>query len=240
MDRSRMKSLKVTTIRHYKEKLHGEHEYLVAEVSVPDLGSPRYLRIERSVDPLPIRSSLPPISTTSSQSSLVALKSSVVVSKELPACDNVKTVEEWPTSGDICLYDINCKNTSIILLDLAIVAKSVYDHMKKYHIIKSQCFWYSDAIIAILQKNFSGIQVVHRSRDPSVEADHAKMEYFDELGGTVNSIHLYQRRESVIREINEAFVSYRPLVYSLVCFLNTCIFLLINHYVRSGKPLRLK
>jgi hypothetical protein len=124
---------------------------------------------------------------------------------------------------------------------LAIVAKLVHDHTNKYHLIKSQCFWYSDVIVAVLQKSFSGIQV---RRDASVEADHApdtKMENFDELGGTVKTFQLYRRRESVIREIDETFVSYRCQVYSSVCFLNTCIFLLTtNHYGRSREPLRLK
>jgi hypothetical protein len=36
-DRSRMKTLKVINIRRYKERKHVEHEYLIVEVSDPDL-----------------------------------------------------------------------------------------------------------------------------------------------------------------------------------------------------------
>jgi hypothetical protein len=227
MDRSRMKSLKVTTICRYKEKMYGEHEYLIAEVSVPDLDRPRYLRIERT-----IKDPLPPISTTSFQSSVVALK-------EFPACDDIKTMEAWPTS-DICIDHMNCKNTSIILLDLAIVAKLVRDHSDKYQLFKRQCFWYSDVIVAVLQNSFSGIQVVRRNS--SVEADHApnaEMEIFDRLSGTFKTVPFYQRRKSVIKEIGETFSSYRPQVYSSVYFLNFCIFLLTNCYIRFEKPHRL-
>jgi hypothetical protein len=42
-----MQSLKVTAIRRYKTKEHVENEYLIAEVSAPDLGCRRYVRIER-------------------------------------------------------------------------------------------------------------------------------------------------------------------------------------------------
>ena len=232
-DRSRMESLKVTTIRRYKEKKNGEHEYLVAEVSVPDMDQPRYLHIERTVkDPLSMigtteRSSLRPqaICTHSSQSS-------VLVSKEFPACDNVKTMEAWPTD-DICISHINCKNAApIILLDLAIVAEVVHNHSKKYQLIKRQCFWYSDMIVAVLQKKFPWIQVV--CRDASVEADHAatgeEIEVFNGLSGTFMTAPFYSRQNSAVEEIQSKFDESSLSKYASVYLLNSGIFLMAKYH----------
>ncbi|KAF8805461.1 hypothetical protein BYT27DRAFT_7339721, partial [Phlegmacium glaucopus] len=132
--RIRMDSLKITTIRRFKEQKRLEHEYLVAEVSVPGLSQLRYLRIERAVE-----NPLPTISTPS-----------LAVVKKLPARDHVKTIESWPS--DICIDNLICTTTSIILLDLVIVAKLVHDYSDKYHLFKRHCFWYSDVIVAVLRQ----------------------------------------------------------------------------------------
>lgn len=47
-DRSRMETLKVITIRRYKEKRNVEHEYLVAKVLDPDSNNLHYLRFDRT------------------------------------------------------------------------------------------------------------------------------------------------------------------------------------------------
>ena len=152
-DRSRMKNLKVTTIRRYKERKHAEHEYLIAEVSDPDLDRKRYLRIERAGgDPLRARdtterNSRHTISTILSQSSLLG------VLKELPARDRVTSVAAWPTN-DICIDNLICQDAQMILLDLAIVVKVVHDHGDKYQLFKHQCFWYSDVIVGVLKLYF--------------------------------------------------------------------------------------
>ena len=96
-----MYTLKVATIRHFKEKKDAEHEYLVAEVYGPDLGRNRYLRIVRCVgaDFLHTRNDTirRSIHTTSSQSSLVL--------KKFSAVDYVQAIAAWPT-GDICIDDV--------------------------------------------------------------------------------------------------------------------------------------
>ena len=153
-DRSRMYSLKVTSIRRYKEKARAEHEYLVSEVHDPGLGRKRYLRIERYLsDDFPhaqddtTRHSFP---TTSSQSS--------IVSREFPAVDYVKTIAAWPTS-DICIHRLTCEDSQMILLDLAIVARVVHEYSAQYQALKHQCFWYSAMIASVLRKSFPQIKV---------------------------------------------------------------------------------
>jgi hypothetical protein len=211
--RDRMKSLKITTIRRYKEWKSAEHEYLVAEVSDPRSQYLRYLRIERfAQDPLASKTaaekgSLSTISTLSSQSSLA-------LSKRLPASDSVKTMEIWP-SVDKCIDNLNCTNSPIILLDLAIVAKLVHDHSEQYRLFKRQCFWYSDMIVAILQREFHGIQLI--SRSSSVEQDHsqdAQLDQFNEESGTYRKIRIYSRRMSMIEEIHTCFKPYKDDLYS--------------------------
>jgi hypothetical protein len=58
-ERSRMHTLKVATIRRFKERKRAEHEYLVAKVYDPDLGQNRYLRIQRYVCDLPHTQDVP-------------------------------------------------------------------------------------------------------------------------------------------------------------------------------------
>ncbi|KAF8799666.1 hypothetical protein BYT27DRAFT_7246023 [Phlegmacium glaucopus] len=213
--RIRMKCLKITTIRRYKERKRLEHEYLVAEVSVPGLSQLRYLRIERAVeDPPPSKknttdkSPLHAISTFSSQSSLATLK-------KLPAHDHVKAMEVWP--NDICIDNLNCKATSIILLDLAIAAKLVHDHSDKYHLFKHQCFWYSDMIVAVLRQGFPESQLKHESG--FVEADHSpdgEMEILDEMSGTYKRVKIYSQQKPIVEEIHETFKIRKPHVYSLI------------------------
>jgi hypothetical protein len=237
-DRSRMETLKVIAIRRYKERRHVEHEYLIAEVLDPDLNQLRYLQIERAAeDPLRTqdateRSSRHTISTLSSQSSLG-------VFKKLPARDYVSTMAGWPTTSDICIDKLDCRQTQMILLDLAIVAKVVHDHSDKYQLFKRQCFWYSDVIVGVLQENFPRIQVA--TRDSSLVADHAQgaeMEILDNLSGTYKRVPIYNRRMDLIREIHGLFVTYNFQTRSWVNLLNTGIFLLANHYHRSRKPQR--
>jgi hypothetical protein len=212
--RDRMKSLKITKIRRYKDWKSVEHEYLVAEVSVSD-SQPRYLRIERFAQDLPAsktaaeKGPLYTISTVSSQSSLA-------LSKKLPASDCVKAMEIWPSVGK-CIDNLNCTNSSMILLDLAIVAKFVHDHSEYYRLFKRQCFWYSDMIVAILQREFPEIQLI--SRSTSVEQDHsqdAQLDQFNEESGTYKKIPIYSRRMSMIEEIHAGFIPYKDDLYSSV------------------------
>jgi hypothetical protein len=236
--RSRMETLKVNAIRRYKEKKHVEHEYLIAQVSDPNWHQPRYLKIERTVEPLRTqdtidRSSRQTISTLSSQSSLG-------VSKKLPARDRVSTTAGWPSS-DICIDKLDCRDTQMILLDLAIVAKMVHDHSKNYDVFKRQCFWYSDVIVGILQKRFPRVQVATPDSSSLAEEHEqdAEMEVLDSKSGTFKRVPIYNRRMSAIKEIHEKFETYDTHIRSSVNHLNTSIFLLANHYHRSQKPQRL-
>jgi hypothetical protein len=185
--RSRMQSLKVTAIRRYATKEHVD-EYFIVEVSVPDLGRPRYVRIERD-----------------------RKRCSYM---ESPICDFVSTMEAWPTSH-VCIDKLDCRNTSKILLDLAVVATLVDDRFKR------QGFWYSDLMVAVLQQSFSGIQGFRRHA--SVEADHAQdaeMDILDELSGTFKKVRTHSiLRTSVIKEILETFATHRLQIFSLrSCF----------------------
>ena len=210
MERSRMNTLKVATIRRFKEKKNAEHEYLVAEVYDPDLGRNRYLRIERYVDDYPhteddtSRHSIP---TTLSQSSLILKKS--------PAVDCVKAIATWPTD-DICIDDLTCQDSGMIVLDLAIVAKVVHDHSAEYQILTRQCFWFSAVIVSVLRKSFPQIEVSNGAS--SLKA--LVMEVFDKKGGTYRRIQIYSERPEVITEIYDLFETYKDRIYSSVNLLN--------------------
>ena len=145
-NRSRMRNYKVIKIRRYKAKRHGNHEYLVAKVSDPYLDQPRYLRIERVLEPEEARDLPPtndntgrsshPITPRSSQSSLSPSPSQSSLGpfeppKKLPARSYVRPLAKWPT-GDSLTHKLNCKDSQMILLDLVLVAKVVLDHSGKY------------------------------------------------------------------------------------------------------------
>jgi hypothetical protein len=225
-ERSRMGTLKVVTIRRFKEKTYAEHEYLVAEVYDPDLGRNRYLRIERFVSDFPqtqddsIRHNIP---TTSSQSSLVL--------KTFSAVDYVKAIAAWPT-GDICLEIVTWQDSPMIALDLAIVAKVVHEYNAQYQALTHQCFWYSAMIVSVLRKSFPQIKVY------TLEADHGEeMEFSNKKGGTFKRLQIYSERPGVITEIHNLFETYRAEIYSSVNLLNTGYnILLIIHYLRLRKP----
>ena len=205
-DRSRMKTLKVITIRRYKERKHAEHEYLIAEVSDPNLNRSHYLRIERAAEDPPTKDNISPLSSQlslSSQSSLGALK-------KVPAHDHVTKMASWPTTGDICIGSLACRDSQMILLDLAIVAKVVHDHSDKYQLFKRQCFWYSDVITGVLEQHFPQVhKVVYHSSLEAAHARDAEMDSFDKLSGTYMKVPIYFRRMSVIKEIHDIFVPYK-------------------------------
>ena len=92
--RSRMAALKVTRIRRFKEKAKPEHEFLVAKVSDPDVGT-RYVQIERFAEfddtTLAETSSRHSISSNSSSQ----LEFSAGVLSKVPAFDRVSEVAAW-------------------------------------------------------------------------------------------------------------------------------------------------
>ena len=222
MERSRMYTLKVVTIRRFKEKKHPQHEYLVAEVHDPDRSRYRYLRIERYVGADFPRAQddtiLYSIPTASSQSSLILGKSS--------ALDYVDAISAWPT-GDDCIDHLTCKDSQMILLDLAIVAKVVHDHSADYQILTSQCYWYSAVIVSVLRKSFP-------NSASSLKADHGKdleVEIFDKKAGTYIRIPIYSERTEVIAEIHDLFKTYKDRIYSSVNLLNTGYNFFANYFL---------
>ena len=218
-ERSRMHSLKVTTIRCFKETKSAEHEYLVAEVYDPDLGRNRYLRIERGVD-----TDFPHTQDDTTRHSISAASSSQssLAFKKGPAVDYVKAIAAWPTGDDICIVDLTCQDSKMIVLDLAIVAKVVHEHSADYQILTSQCFWYSAVIASVLRKSFPQIKVSNGAS--SFKADDGQdleMEFSDKKGGTYKRIPIYSERREVITRIYDRFKTYKDQIYSSVNLLNT-------------------
>ena len=212
--RSRMRGLQIVTIRRFKEKTNAEHEYVVAKIYDPDLCCNRYVQIDRYAgDELlkpridSIRHSIP----TTSQSS--------PVSKEYNARDCVKSIAAWPT-GDICIDNVTCQDSQMILLDLAIAAKVVHEHSTEYRALKYQCYWYSATIVSILRRSFLEAKVSNNAS--SLIADNGQeMEFSPTLGGTYKSFPIYTEENNKITEIHKIFKTYRVEVYSSVNLLNT-------------------
>ena len=235
-DRSRMKTLKVVSIRRYKVKKGPEHEYLVAKVSSPDLDQTRFLCIERDVKiEVPTNDTAertPRNSPFSSQASLSSLpiSPSLVVLKKLPAHDHVTQLTDWPTN-DKCTDNFDCEDSEMILLDLAMAAKLVHDHSSKYQLITRQCFWYSDAMLGVLEKHFPGIKIVKKTKQEDLIET-----YGSGSSGTRMHVPVYFRRMSLINEIHDTFVQYKLDFQSLVNLLNIGIFLLTNYCHRFWKP----
>ena len=226
--RSRMKTLKVVTIRRFKANRSPEHEYLVAKVLDPDLGQPQFLRIERS----PQRHHLPTNDTAEKSPHIIPFSSNISLSsdsapslgvfKKLPADDYVTKVRDWP-AVDKCIDYLKCEHSPMILLDLATVAKLVHDHSDKYELFTRQCYWYSDAIIGVLVQHFPQIIVMDRSNLEETEI-------FDRLSGTYMRVSVHSRRMPLIREIHDIFVKYNLELQSSVNPVIIGIFLLTNRY----------
>ena len=104
----------------------------------------------------------------------------------------------------------------MILFDLAMVAREVHDHDDEYCLFRRQCFWYSDAIVGVLEQYFD-IKV--DTADRSLDADHAEdaeMEVFDNVSGTYMRIPIYSRRISLIAEIHDSFAKCKADTQTLV------------------------
>ena len=221
-EHSRMRSLKVITIRRYKEKKDAEHEYVVAKIDDPDLGRNRYVKIKRYTgDPRQSDSNPHNIPTTSSQSS--------VVLKKFTADDRVDQIAAWPTS-DTCIEIVSCRDSGMIALDLALAAKVIHDQSAEYQALNHQCFWYSAVMVSVLRRSFPKTMVVKKALDNGEESSGKK-------GGTYRSIQIYSERSEVITEFYNLFEKHKAEVYSSVNLLNTSynVFLLTIHCLRLRK-----
>jgi hypothetical protein len=202
-------SFEVTIIRRYKELERAEHEYLVVEVPVDSVT--RYLKIHRVANPPPKdtteRSS--PHSTPSSSS-----QSSLGISKNMPAEDKVQAIDGWPTRDVGIIEELKFEKPSINLLDIAVVAKSVRIHNDQYKAFGCQCYWFSDVISAVLQKNFPHV----------VRQDGSQSGALHKKCGTYGLMQVYSRKESDVERVHETFKARKAQIQSLVCLLdNGCI-----------------
>ena len=198
--RSRMHNLKIATIRRFKVK-NAEHEYVVAKVYDSNLGRNRYLRI----------GDLPPNRCYCCHNQDDTIPTS--------GLHLVKTTTAWPI-GDICIEIVNCQDSQMILLDLAIVARVVQYMELEHQASTRQCFSFSAMIISILQKTFPQIKVSNNTS--WLKADHGReMEVSDKKGGAYRRIPSYSEQPEVFTEIYNVFETHNAEIYSSVNHLNT-------------------
>ena len=206
--RARMRGLQVVRMRRYKEQERPGHEYLVAEIAVPESGK-RYLRFERFAKDLPEESSSAKktISNGSSQSLLA-------ISSNPAALDEVITIARWPR--DSCIAKLDCENLPepITLLDLALAAEVVHNDSDKYELTSRQCFWYADTISAVLETYFPKIKIQTQLR----ASEDGEDERHDENGGKFMRIVLHKRDQGAVDEIVKVFRQRKAMVDALVCF----------------------
>jgi hypothetical protein len=216
--RARMQELHVVKIRRYKERKSPGHEYLVAEIAVPESGN-RYLRLDRFAEDGP-----PAESRRANKEVFYAVsgssQSSLALSSSLAALDDVETISGWPY--DPCIDKLDCGNLSepIIVLDLALAAELVHNDSDRYHIFRRQCFWYADTISAVLETCFPEIKI--ECHPPAVEGHHTengKDEIYDENSGKFMQIPFHKRQQDVVDEIVWVFRQRKNSIIASVCFM---------------------
>jgi hypothetical protein len=143
-----MNGVEVLELLRMKERSGVRHEYFAVLVKIRYIGDAlRYVRIERAGGDL-VETPLSPHGNGGSSSAL--LKSS----KARVANDTVVTLENLP-KGDDRIETVQVRASNIRLIDIAIAAKVVHDHDGQYRLLKGQCFWFSDMIMRILEKQFT-------------------------------------------------------------------------------------
>src|SRR6201999_846092 len=146
--------------------------------------------------------------------------SSLASSKPVPASDTVKSVSGWPS--DVLIDQLDCRNPQlgITILDLAIAASQVHKYNETYRLLNYQCYWYSDAIVGVLEEAFQ-INRKPSSKSPSLAIE--REEYpFEKLGsdagGTWNRVPIYERKDVSIKKILRLYKEKRDSVDALVNF----------------------
>ena len=216
---ARMPTLQVTRIRRYKERKSPRHEYLVAEIAVPE-SERRYLRLERSArDSFPAESNgankevFHPISNGS--------QSSLAISSNLAAMDDVRTITGWPI--DSCIDKVDCENLPepITLLDLALAAELVHNNSDKYQIISRQCFWYADTVSAVLETCFPNVKIQYRPKLADADVNHnedGEDGVHDENSGKFLQFSFHRRQQGDVDQIVEVFHERKSTITDSVCF----------------------
>ncbi|KAF8518129.1 hypothetical protein BU17DRAFT_66567 [Hysterangium stoloniferum] len=119
------------------------------------------------------------------------------------ADDRVFTVSGWP-KGDTILERVNVKKNKITLHDLAIAAWVMRASNDDYQLLKKQCYWYSDMVIRVFEKEFS--LNVDRSGS-SVEQMSA--------GGTWAGIPVYKVKEERVEVVAAKFREERDRINNM-------------------------
>jgi hypothetical protein len=213
--RARMPNIHVARIRRYKERKSPRHEYLVAEIAVPE-SERRYLLLERVAEDIVSTESNKEVFYVSNGSS----QSSLALSNNLAALDFVKTLTGWPT--DPCIDKLDCENLPqpITVLNLALAAELVHNNSDKYQVMSRQCFWYADTVSAVLETYFPKIKIVYHSQS-AIEGRHTEsgeVELLDENSGKFMQISLHKRRQDVVNQIVEVFTQRKATIAASVCF----------------------
>lgn len=218
--RARRSTLRVTDIRCYKKTKMPEHEYLVVHVDVPH-SEGSYIRIERaSADLIPkdvnnINADRPN-STLSRGISNRSLQSSQLLINELDAWDSAITVKGWP--ADILVAQIECRDVSITLLDIALVAQLVHGHSVKYQLFKYQCYWFADTNAGVLETFFNVPESQSSSTRTPADGD-SVVQVKDGANGRWKQIRIYERDQATVNEIVELFRDRKEEVEEKVCLL---------------------
>ena len=211
---ARMRRLQVLRIHQYKELESPGHEYLVAEIAVPE-SEKRYIRLDRSaedLDPEESSSAKMAISNGSSQSLLA-------ISSNPAASDMVKTIAGWPS--ETCIGKLDCENLPepITLLDFALAAEVVHNDSEKYKLLSRQCYWYADTVSAVLETYFPQIKKI------KIKIQYTKNgedERHDKKSGKFMKIHVHKREQADVDRIVENFRERKATVTALVCFSDLC------------------
>ena len=239
---ARMRRLQVLRIHQYKELESPGHEYLVAEIAVPE-SERRYLLLERSArDSVPAESSgankevFHPISNGS--------QSSLAISSNLAAMDDVRTITGWPI--DSCIDKVDCENLPepITLLDLAIAAELVHNNSDKYEVISRQCFWYADTVSAVLETYFPNVKIQYRPKlSLSADVNHTENEedgIHEENSGKFMQISFHKRQQGDVDQIVGVFRERKSTITDSVClFLRLIQRVLIENLDRLQLQLQL-
>jgi hypothetical protein len=209
--------IKVTEIRRMKNMNKvSKHEYFAAKVIHPDKKT-HYLVIERMCD-----SDLAPTNSSISRM-LNPASPSVRSSMKHNAEDRVVPKRVLPE--DLELETVDVRNGNVTLLDLAIAAVVVRSHHLEYNLFTSQCYWYSDLVMRVLE-------VVHK-----LQVDRSKSKDDDEVwlysavaeeSGKWYKLPIHQAaeaRDQDAKDLAAIFEKERDRIKTEVCVMNTAFFL---------------
>jgi hypothetical protein len=124
---------------------------------------------------------------------------------------------------EFVLETVDVRNGNVTLLDIAIAAAVVRSHDKDYHLLKGQCYWYSDMVMRVLAeiKNFD----VNRSTSKPEDDKWIQGEVSNK-SGTWYNMKVYgvnEAREAHVKVLAEKFRQKHDEVRAEVCNMNTAL-----------------